>query len=68
MKTWKKLVLTEGDVDLVYSDRLERPVLACQDLSTPFLAVFPRFSPFFARTGYHSRRTAPKNLEERNRT
>ena len=43
MKTWKKLVMTEGDVDLAYSDKLECPVLACQDLSTPFLAVFPRF-------------------------
>ena len=40
MKTWKKLVATENDVEFEYSDKLERPVLACQGLFLPFPAVF----------------------------
>ena len=54
MKAWKKLVATENDVEFEYSDKLERPVLACQGL---FFTVFSRF---FVRT-------AAKNLEERDR-
>ena len=68
MKTWKKLVATENDVEFEYSDRLERPVL-------PIKACFYRFQPFFVRTGPRSTRmgsrskgTAAKNLEERDRT
>ena len=40
MKTWKKLVATENDVEFKYSDRLERSVLDCQGLVLPFSAVF----------------------------
>ena len=52
MKTWKKLVATENDVEFEYSDRLERPVLACQGLFLPFSAVFRKNGLPFKKTGY----------------
>ena len=61
MKTWKKLVATENDVEFEYSNRLERLVLAYQGLSLPFWAVFCKSGPSFNKN-------AAKNLEEWDKT
>ena len=68
MKTWKKLVAIENDVEFEYFDRLERPVLACQGLFLPFSAVFCKNGASFNKTRLPFKRTAAKNLEERDRT
>ena len=52
MKTWKKLVATENDVEFEYFDRLERPVFACQGLFLPFSAVFHKNGALFKKNGY----------------
>ena len=52
MKTWKKVVATENDVEFEYSDRLERPVLACQGLFLPFSAVFRKNGASFNKNGF----------------
>ena len=59
MKTWKKLVAVENDVEFEYSDRLERPVLLVK-------AYFYYFQPFFVRTGCVQKERLPKIW--RNRT
>ena len=64
----KKLVATENDVEFEYSDRLDRPVLACQGLFLPFSAVFCKNGASFNKTRLLFKRTAAKNLEERDRT
>ena len=51
VKTWKKLVATENDVELKYFDRLERPILACQGLFLPFSAVFYKDGALFNKIG-----------------
>ena len=51
MKTWKKLVAIENDVEFEYFDRLERPVLACQGFSLPFSAIFCKNEPSFNKNG-----------------
>ena len=51
MKTWKKLVGTENDVEFKYFDRLEQPVLACPDLFLPFSAVFRKNGASFNKNG-----------------
>ena len=51
MKTWKKLVATENDVEFEYYDRLERPVLACQGLFLPFSAIFHKNGASFNKNG-----------------
>ena len=51
MKTWKKLVATENDVEFEYFDRLERPVLAYQGLFLPFSAVFHKNGASFNKNG-----------------
>ena len=68
MKTWKKRVATENNVEFEYSDRLERPDLACQGLFLPFSAVFCKNGASFNKNGLRSKRTAAKNLEERDKT
>ena len=68
MKTWKKLVATENDVEFEYSDKLKRPVLACLGLFLPFSAFFCENGPSFNKNGLPFKNTAAKNLEERDRT
>ena len=68
MKTWKKLVATENDIEFEYSDRLEQPFLACQGLFYDFQPFFVRAGLLSTRTGSRSKRTAAKNMEERDRT
>ena len=68
MKTWKKLVATENDVEFKYSDKLERPVLACQGLFLLFSAVFRKNGALFNKNGLPFKRTATENLKERDRT
>ena len=51
MKTWKKLVATENDVEFEYSDRLERPVLAYQGLFLLFSAIFRKNGALFNKNG-----------------
>ena len=51
MKTWKKLVVTENDVEFEYSNKLERPVLACQGLFVPFSAVVHKNRASFNKNG-----------------
>ena len=43
MKAMKKLVPIENDMDFEYFDKLERLVLAYQDLSLPFSALTSYF-------------------------
>ena len=47
MKTWKKLVPTENDIEFEYSDKFERPVLAYQGLFLLFSAVFCKNGALF---------------------
>ena len=68
MKTWEKLVAIENDTEFEYSDRLERPVLACQGLFLPFSAIFRKNGALFNKNGLPFKRTATKNLEEWDRT
>ena len=51
MKTWRKLVATDNDMEFEYFDRLEQPVLAYQGLSLPFSAVFCKNGPSFNKNG-----------------
>ena len=51
MKTWKKLVPIENDLEFEYFDRFERLVLACQGLSLPFLPIFCYFVASFNKNG-----------------
>ena len=51
MKTWKKLVAIENDVEFEYSDRLKRPILAYQGLFLPFSAVFRKNGASFNKNG-----------------
>ena len=52
MKTWKKLVATKNDVEFECSDRLERPVLACQGLFLPFSTIVRKNGASFKKNGY----------------
>ena len=51
MKTWKKLVAIENDVEFEYSDKLERHVLAYQGPFLPFSAVFCKNRASFNKNG-----------------
>ena len=51
VKTWKKLVAAEHDVEFEYFDRFEWPVLAYQRLSLPFSDVFYKNGLPFNKNG-----------------
>ena len=68
VKTWKKLVATENDMEFEYSDNLEWPALAVKACFCHFQPFYRRTGPRSTRTGCRSTRTAAKNLEERDRT
>ena len=62
MKTWKKLVAAENDVEFEYFDKLERPVLACQGLFLSFSAVFRKNGASFNKNGYQKSGGTGQNM------